>query len=149
MNQEIIFERTSTISSKGESLFLIDLDKISGPHQFLNGLYLAEIEYGIDGSKNSVYFAIGDVQIPEIIDKCYFYVIFDDFSKSASVLIHVYDPTNSWGDQVQIFVDKKGDSKNKLDKNDVFYSIDTRSIGAQEHTTERGWFKKVKQTTDA
>ena len=34
-------------------------------------------------------------------------------------------------DQVQIFVDKKGDSKNKLDKNDVFYTIDTST--ALEH----------------
>jgi len=148
MNQEVIFEKISTISKKGESLFLIDFDKIPGPHNFDKGVYLAEIEYGIDGSKNSVYFAIGDVNIPEVVDKCYFYVVFDNFSKSASVLIHVYDPTNSRGDQVQIFVDKKGDSKNKLDKNDVFYTIDTRSIGAQEHTIENGWFKKVKQTTD-
>ena len=148
MNQEIIFEKDSTISKKGEGLVLIDLDRIPGDHKFHNGLYQAEIEYGIDGSKNSVYFAIGDVQIPEIVDKCYFYLFFDNFSKSASVLIHVHDPTKSGSDQVQIFVDKKGDSKNKLDKNDVFYTIDTHSIGAQEHTTDRGWFKKVKQTTD-
>ena len=148
VNQEIIFEKYSTISKKGESLFLIDLDRIPGANEFHNGLYQAEIEYGIDGSKNSVYFAIGDVQIPEIVDKCYFYLIFDNFSKSVSVLIHVYDPTNSRGDQVQIFVDKKGDSKNNLDKNDVFYSIDTRNIGAQEHTTDRGWFTKVKHNTE-
>ena len=148
MNQVVIVEKISTISKKGESLFLIDLDRISGSHEFHKGLYLAEIEYGIDGSKNSVYFAIGDVQIPEIVGKCYFYVVFDSFSKSASVLIHVHDPTNSWGDQVQIFIDKNGDSKIKLDKNDVFYTIDTHSIGAQEHTIDRGWFTKVSQTTD-
>ena len=148
MNQVVIVEKISTISKKGESLFLIDLDRISDAHEFHKGLYLAEIEYGIDGSKNSVYFAIGDVQIPEIVDKCYFYVVFDNFSKSASVLIHVHDTTNSQGDQVQIFIDKNGDSKTKLDKNDVFYTIDTHSIGAQEHTIDRGWFTKVNQTTD-
>ena len=96
MNQEIIFEKDSTISKKGEGLVLIDLDRIPGDHKFHNGLYQAEIEYGIDGSKNSVYFAIGDVQIPEIVDKCYFYLFFDNFSKSASVLIHVHDPTKYW-----------------------------------------------------
>jgi hypothetical protein len=148
VNQEIIFENFSTVSKKGESLFLIDLDRNSGAHEFHDGLYRAEIEYGIDGSKKSVYFAIGNVQIPEAIDTCYFYLTFDNFSKSASVLIHVYDPTNSGRDQVQIFVDKKGDSKNKLDENDVSYSINTYNIGAQEYTSDGSWITHAKHNTD-
>jgi len=148
VNQEIIFENFSTMSKKGESLFLIDLDRNPGVHEFHKGLYLAEIEYGIDGSKKSVYFAIDNVQIPEEIDECYFYLTFDNFSKSASVLIHVTDSSNSGRDQVQIFVDKKGDSKNKLDENDVSYSINTYDIGVQEYASDGGWITKSKHNTD-
>jgi hypothetical protein len=148
-NQEIIVEKFSTISKKGESLFLIDLDKSDNNHEFQKGLYLAEIEYGIDGSKKSVYFAIGDIQIPEAVDSCYFYLTYDNFSNSASALIHVHDATSSGYDQVQVFVDRKGDSKNVLDGNDVSYSIDTRNIGAQEYTSDGGWITKAKHNTDA
>ena len=147
VNQEIIVEKFSTLSQKDESSFMIDLDNNSGIHEFHNGLYRAEIEYGVDGSKKSIYFGIGDVQIPEV-DMCYFYLTYDNFSKSASILIHVDDSSNSGRDQVQIFVDKKGDSKNKLDENDVSYSIDTENIGVQEYTSDGGWITKAKHNTD-
>ena len=126
---------------------MIDLDNNSGVHEFHKGLYRAEIEYGVDGSKKSIYFGIGDVQIPEV-DMCYFYLTYDNFSKSASILIHVSDSSNSGRDQVQIFVDKQGDSKNKLDENDVSYSINTQNIGTQEYTSDGGWITKAKYNTD-
>jgi hypothetical protein len=148
-NQDIIFENFSTVSKKGESLFLIDLDKNSDAYEFQKGLYRAEIEYGIDGSKKSAYFAIGDVSIPESLDICYFYLTYDNFTNSASLLIHVSDSSNSGYDQIQVFVDKKGDSKNKLDGNDVSYSINTQNIGAQEYDSDGGWITKAKHNTDA
>ena len=148
VNQEIIVEKFSTVSKKGESLFSIDLDKNSGTHEFHKGLYRAEIEYGVDGSKKSIYFAIGDVSIPEAVDECYFYLTFDNFSKSASLLIHVSDSSNSGRDQIQVFVDKKGDSKNNLDENDVSYSINTYDIGVQEYTSNGGWITNAKHNTD-
>ncbi|RZD41820.1 MAG: hypothetical protein CXT78_10410, partial [Thaumarchaeota archaeon] len=148
VNQEIVFEKSSTLTKKNESSFLIDLHKSQEIPVFHKGLYKAEVEYGIDGSKKSVYFTIGEGTIPENTDSCYFYLTYDNFSKSASVLIHVDDSSNSGRDQVQIFVDKKGDSKNKLDENDVSYSINTYNIGAQEYTSDGGWITKSKHNTD-
>ncbi|ARS64443.1 hypothetical protein NMSP_0823 [Candidatus Nitrosomarinus catalina] len=147
-NEEIVFENFSTVSKKGESLFLIDLDDNSGADKFHKGLYRAEVEYGIDGSKKSTYFAIGDMQIPESFDTCYFYLTFDAYSNSASVLIHVSDSSNSGRDQVQIFVDKKGDSENKLDENDVSFSINTKNIGAHEYTSDGSWITHAKHNPD-
>lgn len=148
VNQKIVFESSSTLSKKGESLFIIDLDRSQEATEFHKGLYEVEAEYGIDGSKKSVYFTIGDGSIPEDVDSCYFYLTYDNFSKSVSVLIHVDDSSNSGHDQVQVFVDKKGDSKNKLDENDVSYSINTHNIGAQEYTSDGGWITKSKHNTD-
>ena len=148
VNQEIVFEKSSTLSKKNESLFIIDLDKSQKDTKFQKGLYKAEVEYGIDGSKKSTFFTIGDGIIPEETDECYFYLTYDNFSKSASVLIHVDDSSNSKRDQVQVFVDKKGDSKNKLDENDVSYSINTYNIGAQEYTSDGGWITKAKHNPD-
>lgn len=140
MDDNLIEEKFSTLSNVGYATFLLDLDKMIGNKEFRNKIFKVEVEFGIDGPKDFTYFAIGDyVQIPEKEDECYFYLTHDKSSKSASFLIHVEDPSNTGYDQVQIFVDKQGDSKKRLDSNDVSYAIDTYNIGAHEYSNDGGW----------
>ena len=89
--------------------------------------------------KGSVYFAVGGAKVPEKQDACYFYLTYDAFSRTASFLIHVDDPSNFGLDQVQIFIDKQGDSKKSLDANDVSFSINTSDIGAHRYSSDGGW----------
>lgn len=134
-----IFEKFSSVSDNGIASFLIDLSTAVGTQEIINGVFKVEVEYGIDGPKGSTYFVIGNAKIPEKSDECHFYLTYDKFSKSASFVIHVQDPSNSGYDQVQIFVDKQGDSNKKIDENDVSYSIDTSNIGAREYKSDGGW----------
>ena len=134
-----LYQKQGKISSDGKVSFLIDLDKVDGINELGNQAYKVEAEYGIDGPKDFTYFGIGKTPVPEKPDLCYFYATFDKFSKSASFLIHVEDPSNTGYDQVQIFVDKQGDSIKNLDSNDVSYSIDTTHIGAHEYSSDGGW----------
>lgn len=144
MNDNLLEEKFSKSSAVGKSSFLLDLNKIIGSQEFMNKIFKVEVEFGIDGPKDFTYFAIGDyVQIPEKTDECYFYLTYDKPSKSASFLIHVDDPSNTGYDQVQIFVDKQGDSKKSLDENDISYSIDTYNIGAHEYSSDGGWKTNV------
>jgi hypothetical protein len=129
-----------TNSSKDRGLFLIDLDGTGNKIQ--KGVYQAEMEYGFDGPKKSTYFVVGDGQIPDKTDTCKFYLLYDKFSKSLSFLIHVDDPTNTGYDQVQIYVDKQGDSTKKLDADDVSYLINTSTFGAREYVNDGGWMTK-------
>ncbi len=140
MNLNVLHEKFSTTSNDGKASFLLDLDRVIGNQIIPNQVFKVEAEYGIDGPKGFTHFGIGDhAIIPEKTDECYFYLTYDDFSKSASFLIHVSDPSNTGYDQVQIFVDKQGDSKKSLDNNDVSYSIDTSNIGAHEYSSDGGW----------
>jgi len=139
MEQNELFQKQGTISTDGKVSFLIDLDIAVGNQEIRNEAYKVEAEYGIDGPKDFTYFVIGNAKLPEKTDQCYFYLTFDKFSKSASFLIHVEDPSNTGYDQVQIFVDKQGDSTLTLDDNDVSFSIDTSNIGAHEYSSDGGW----------
>ena len=139
-NNELIEKKFSTLSSSGKGSFLLDLNRIVGNNEYMNKLFKIEVELGIDGPIGTTYFAIGEnVKIPEKTDDCYFYLTYDKASKSSSFLIHVKDPSNTGYDQVQIFIDKQGDSKKNLDANDVSYSIDTNNIGAHEFANDGGW----------
>ena len=138
-NLDVVFEKSSNLSNDKKALFLIDLDKVLGTQKIIKQAYKVEVEYGIDGPIGSTYFAVGGAKIPEITYPCYFYLTFDNFSKSASFVIHVDDPSNTGYDQVQIFVDRQGDSIKSLDDNDVSYSIDTTNIGAHEYSSDGGW----------
>lgn len=140
MNDNLIEEKFSSLSNSGKGSFLIDLNRIIGNDEYRNKIFKIEVELGIDGPTGITYFAIGEnVKIPEKTDECYFFLTYDKSSKSASFLIHVEDPSNTGYDQVQIFVDKQGDSKKSLDSNDVSYSIDTNNIGAHEFASDGGW----------
>ncbi|MCH8329114.1 MAG: hypothetical protein IIB81_01830, partial [Nanoarchaeota archaeon] len=70
------------------------MDKVLGTQKIIKEVYKAEVEYGIDGPKGSVYFAVGGAKVPEKQDACYFYLTYDAFSRTASFLIHVDDPSN-------------------------------------------------------
>jgi len=139
MNDNLIDERFTSLSSTGTQSFLVDLNRVIGNLEFRNQIYKIEVEFGIDGPKDFTYFGIGDVVIPEKEEECYFYLIHDKISKSASFVINVNDPSNTGYDQIQIFVDRNGDSLNHLDENDVSYSINTANIGAIEYTSSGGW----------
>ncbi|MDA1346636.1 MAG: hypothetical protein O3C48_05405 [Crenarchaeota archaeon] len=148
MNLDLIHEQSIDLSSDRKALFLIDLNVSLGTQKIINQVYKAEVEYGIDGPKASTYFAVGNIKVPEKPDACYFYLTYDAFSRSASFLIHVDDPSNTGYDQVQIFVDKQGDSIKSLDANDVSFSIDTKNIGAHEYTSDGGWITNVKHKAE-
>ena len=140
MDDELIEEKFSNLSSSGKGSFLLDLNRIIGNDHYMNKIFKIEVELGIDGPTDTTYFAIGNnMKIPEKTDECYFYLTYDKPSKSSSFLIHVKDPSNTGYDQVQIFIDKQGDSKKSLDANDVSYSIDTYNIGAHEFASDGGW----------
>ncbi len=140
MDDNLIEEKFSTLSSSGKGSFLLDLNRIVGNNEYMNKLFKIEVELGVDGPTGTTYFAIGEnVKIPEKTDDCYFYLTYDKASKSSSFLIHVKDPSNTGYDQVQIFIDKQGDSKKNLDANDVSYSINTYNIGAHEFVNDGGW----------
>ena len=138
-NLNPIFEKFSSVSNDGTGMFMLDLSTVVGTQEIRNEVFKVEVEYGIDGPKDSTLFVIGKAVIPEKEEECYFYLTQDKSSKSASFLIHVKDPSNTGYDQVQIFVDKKGDSQKSLDGNDVSYSIDTNNIGAHEYKSDGGW----------
>ncbi len=140
MNDNLLEEKFSNQSKDGTGAFLLDLNRTVGNGEYVNKIFKIEVELGVDGPKDSTYFAIGEnVKIPEKTDDCYFFLTYDKLSKSSSFLIHVKDPSNTGYDQVQIFVDKQGDSKKSLDVNDVSYAINTYNIGAHEFTSDGGW----------
>ena len=109
---------------------------------------MAEVQVEINGPKDIVYFSVGNNPLPEKDNNCSFYLTYDKFSRSASFLISVFDPTHTTYDQIQIFVDRKGDSiKNQTpdtfsvtpNADDVSYVIDTYQFGATKYESAGSW----------
>ncbi len=149
VDSNIVEEKFTTAPSSGEMSFLLDLNRVEQLQKSPKNIFKAEVEFGVDGPKDFTYFAIGEnISLPKKTDECYFYLTYDKSSKSAAFLIEVNDPSNSGYDQVQIFVDRQGDSIDKLDQNDISYAIGTSNIGAREYTTSGGWKTNEKHYGD-
>ena len=142
----------TTFSSKNEASFSIDLDRML-EDKSQSGIFLAEVRAEVNGPKNSVYFAVENNPLPEKDADCEFYLTYDKFSKSASFVISVNDPTHTGYDQIQIFVDKNGDSIDKQtpntfsvtpNKDDVSYVIDTNQFGATKYESDGSWITNTK-----
>ena len=134
MQGKVVYQSSKQASIGQESLFLVDLERLG------DGLYSVVAEYGIDGPKNELKFSVGNIQLPkEEKDQCYFYALYNKSTSNLSVLANLNDPSSSEIDRLQLFVDRKGDSVNELNSDDIAYVIGKNQFGALRYHANGGW----------
>lgn len=131
-NDELVHHaQANTADGKTSFLFNLDTGK---------GAYTAKAEFGVDGPKDSAVFVIGDAKIVEAEeDECYFYLIYNESAKKLFVLAHIKDASHNGLDQIQIFVDRNGDSNSILNSDDFSFAVDKTNFGSQKFATTQGW----------
>ncbi len=134
VNENIIL-RKSTKTSGADAIFLIDFK------DFLPGIYSATVEYGINGAKDQVRFGVGPLRPFEQIEKeaCEIYLLYDDTSRTLTVLGTIYDPSGSSIDGFDLFFDKNGDGDLNLNEDDIRFFVDKNNFGGLKIEANEGW----------
>ncbi len=127
--------KKTTTNSGSDAMHLIDLD------DFEPGIYTATVEFGVDGSKDQVKFGVAPSKPFEQEKKnmCQVYLLYDEQKGSLIIFAKLYDPSGSRLDSFQIFVDRNGDGKLNLAKDDIRYYVSKTEFGGREIVTDEGW----------
>lgn len=127
--------KKSTTYAGSDPVFLVDLDSFS------QGIYTAAVEFGINGPKDSILFGVDTAeQIIQIEpNQCSLYLLFDEDKESLTVFGHIYDPSDSYLDGLNVFVDRNGDGLTELAGDDIRLYINKNDFGGKEITASGGW----------
>jgi len=131
-DKDIVYQEQQSLSSTKTALFHFSLTEGIG-------VYTAEAEFGIDGPKDKTSFAIGDAQVSDVKNECYFYLLYNDSTQNLVVVAHLEDATHNSYDQIQIFVDRKGDSKTSLNADDTSFVVSKNDFGSNKFVNKEGW----------
>lgn len=131
-DKDIVYQEQQGLSNTKTVLFHFSLTEGIG-------VYTAEAEFGIDGPKDKTTFAIGDAQVSDVKNQCYVYLLYNDSTQNLIVVAHLEDATHSPYDQIQIFVDRKGDSKTSLNADDVSFVVNKNDFGSHKFVNNEGW----------
>jgi len=141
-----VHEKITTYTGKTPSPFSVDLK------DFENGIYTAVLRFGIDGPKGETKFSLGEMEIPEETGaNCHFYALYDKNSRQLSLLVNLDDASNSPLDQLQIFLDRNGDSDKEPNSDDITVIVDKNRFGGLEYPSDGGWltFENNEELADA
>lgn len=130
----VVLKKSATYAGS-DPVFLVDLDS------FDHGIYTAAVEFGINGSKDSVLFGVDTTEtvMQDDSNRCNLYLLFDEDRNSLTVFGQIYDPSDSYIDGFNVFVDRNGDGLIDLAEDDIRLYINKNDFGGKEIMASGGW----------